>query len=201
MQNAVVDTPNGAICCKLWPKTISGRSPAKAEGNVSADTTSVVSADKTSVVSADKTSVVSADKTSVVSADISQDIPHTFCTEGRPRSGRPSVHNAWGMSWEMSADTMTQQMSCLLTPQMSYLRTQQMFCLHTNFLRISIQPRMVFGHSLQHVAPVGIPTTGACMVFRYAALNCSTLDPRFGGRWGPSWPGELFGAKKGTRET
>ena len=64
-----------------------------------------VSADKTSVVSAAKTPVVSADKTSVVSADISQDISLTFSTQGRPRSGRPCLENAWGMSWEMSADT------------------------------------------------------------------------------------------------
>ena len=64
-----------------------------------------MSADKTSAVSADKTSVVSADKTSVVSADISQDIPPTFSTQGRPRSGRPCLETAWGMSWEMSADT------------------------------------------------------------------------------------------------
>ena len=65
-----------------------------------------VSADKTSVVSAAKTSVVSADKTSVVSADISQDIPPTFSTQGRPRSGHPCVHNAWGMSWE-TADILS----------------------------------------------------------------------------------------------
>jgi len=41
-----------------------------------------------------------------------------------------------GMSWEMSADTMTQQMSCLLTQQMSCLQTQQMSCLQTHFLRL-----------------------------------------------------------------
>ena len=40
-----------------------------------------------------------------MSADISQDIPPTFSTQGRPRSGRPCLENAWGMSWEMSADT------------------------------------------------------------------------------------------------
>ena len=99
-----------------------------------------VSADQTSVVSADMTSVVSVDKTSVVSADISQDILPTFCTEGRPRSGRHCVENAWGMSWEMSADTMTQQMSCLLTQQVSCLQTQQMSCLQTHQLLEIPQP-------------------------------------------------------------
>ena len=60
-------------------------------------------------MSAAKTSVVSADKTSAVSADISQDIPQAVSRQGRPRSGFPSVDNAWGMSWEttdvLSADT------------------------------------------------------------------------------------------------
>ena len=87
-----------------------GLDGAKSEGNVSADKTSVVSADKTSVVSADKTSVVSlCQQTSPKTSS------PTFPPQGRPRSGRPSEGNAWGVSWEMSADTMTQQMSCLLT--------------------------------------------------------------------------------------
>ena len=96
MQNPVVDNSNGAICCKLWPKTFLGHVPGKDEGNVSADQTSVASADGTSVVSADKTSVVSADKTSVVS----QDIPQALSTEGRPLRGRSSVENVGGMSQE-----------------------------------------------------------------------------------------------------
>ena len=82
MQNAMVNIPNGAICCKLWPKTISGLVPPT-EANVSADKTSVVSADKTSVVSADKTSVVSAD------------VPQAFSRQGRPLRGRP-CENAEG---------------------------------------------------------------------------------------------------------
>ena len=76
--------PNGGqiqfLGCQIWQFQVGGF----AEVDVFADKTSVVSADKTSVVSADKTSVVSADKTSVVSADISQDIPQTLWTEGRP---------------------------------------------------------------------------------------------------------------------
>ena len=72
----------------------------------------LVSADKTSVVSADKTSVVSADKTSVVSLcqqTSPKTSPPTFPPQGRPRSGRPCVRNAQGMSWQtadlLSADT------------------------------------------------------------------------------------------------
>ena len=67
--------------------------------------TCVVSAGQTSVVSAAKTSVVSADKRSAVC----QDIPSSLPTQGRPRSGRPCVRNAQGMSWQtadlVSADT------------------------------------------------------------------------------------------------
>ena len=52
-----------------------------------------------------KTSVVSADKRSAVC----QDIPSSLPTQGRPRSGRPCVRNAQGMSWQtadlLSADT------------------------------------------------------------------------------------------------
>ena len=77
-----------------------------------------MSADKTSVVSEDKRSVVSGDRTSVVSL-CQQISPKTSSPtsppQGQPLRGRPCVENAWGMSWEMSADTMTQQMSCLQT--------------------------------------------------------------------------------------
>ena len=119
MQNAPANIRNGAICCS--------RVPAKAEANVPADKTSVVSADKTAVVSL-------CHQTSPKAS------APTFPPQGRPRSGRPCVENAWGMSWEMSADTMTQQMSCLLTQQMSCLQTQQMSCLQTHFLRILPHP-------------------------------------------------------------
>ena len=75
------------------------------EFDLSADKTSVESAERTSVMSADKTSVVSAHKTSVVS----QNIPSSLPIQGRPRSGRPCVADAQGMSWEttdvLSADT------------------------------------------------------------------------------------------------
>ena len=64
----------------------------------SVDKTSVVSAGKTSVVSADNTSAAAADKTSAVS----QDIPTSLSTQGRLRSGRHCVHNALGMSWDLS---------------------------------------------------------------------------------------------------
>ena len=110
-----------------------------------------------------------------------------------------------GISWEMSADTMTQQMSCLLTQQMSCLQTQQMSCLQTHWLRLGgTRPEMVFGHNLQHMAPFGIPTTGFCMVFQHGTLVFSppgtifgTPDPKFGSwlRRGP------FSRKKGARKT
>ena len=48
---------------------------------------------------------VSADKKSAVW----QGIPTPLSTQGRPRSGRPCIRNAWGMSWQaadfLSADT------------------------------------------------------------------------------------------------
>ena len=96
--------PNGGqipfLGCQIWQILHVGFS----DGNVSADKTSVVSADKTSVVSADKTSVVSlCQQTSPKTS------PPTFPPQGRPRSGRPCLETAWGMSWEttdvLSADT------------------------------------------------------------------------------------------------
>ena len=76
------------------------------------------------------------------------------------------------MSWEMSADTMTHQMSCLLTQQMS--------CLQTHWLRLGgTRPEMVFGRFLQHMAPFGIPSTGFCMVFQGATLIFSAPGARF----------------------
>ena len=91
-------------------------------------------ADETSAVSADKTSAVSADKTSVVSL-CQQTSPKTPPKHSPHRGGRfaaaPVGGMLGGMSWEMSADTMTQQMSCLLTQQMSCLQTHQMSCLQT----------------------------------------------------------------------
>ena len=55
----------------------------------------------------------------IVSADISQGILSNISPTGAAAK---------------SADTMTQQMSCLLTQQMSCLQKQQMSCLQTHFL-------------------------------------------------------------------
>ena len=41
-------------------------------------------------------------------------------------------------------------------------------------------PKMVWGHNLQHMAPIGATTIGFCMVFQYATLIFLTLDPIFG---------------------
>ena len=63
----------------------------------------------------------------IVSAKISQDIPPNISTTG------------WvlrGMSWEMSADTMTQQMSCLLTQQMSCQQTTAVLSAETRHPQI-----------------------------------------------------------------
>ena len=88
----------------------------------------------TILVSADKASAVSAERTSVVSL-CQQTSPKTSPRHSPHRGGRfaaaPVGGMLGGMSWEMSADTMTQQMSCLLTQQMSCLQTQQMSCLQT----------------------------------------------------------------------
>ena len=77
-----------------------------------------VPADKTYVVSADTTSVVSANKTSVMSL-LQQTSPKTSPRHSPHMGGRFAAAPVWGMlggmSWEMSADTMTQQMSCLQT--------------------------------------------------------------------------------------
>ena len=104
-----------------------GLGASKVGGNVSADKTSAVPVDETSVVSADKTTVVS-----LCQLTSPKTSPSTFPTQGRPLRGRPRVGKVGGMSWEMSADTMTQQMSRLLTQQMSCLQTQQMSCLQTH---------------------------------------------------------------------
>ena len=95
MQNPLLGIPNGVICSKKRPKTISGRVPPT-EANVSADKTSVVSADKTSVVSADKTSVVS------------------LCQQTSSKTSSPTFPP---QGW------LTQQMSCLQTQQMFCLQT------------------------------------------------------------------------------
>ena len=42
-----------------------------------------------------------------------------------------------------------------------------------------IQPEMVFGHNLQHMAPFGIPSSGLCMVFQGATLIFSAPGARF----------------------
>ena len=101
---------------------------------------------------------------------------------------------------------LTQQMSWLLAQQMSCLQTQQMSCLQTHPLRKDPPPfgygsyRMVFGHTLQHMAPFGIPTTGFCMVFQHATLIFSTTGPILGPQdldLGSGWAGDLFGPKIG----
>ena len=71
---------------------------------------------------------------------MSQDPPPSYSAQGRPRSGCLSFHNAWGMSWDMSADTKdvssadATNMLCLLTQQMLRLLTHQVSCLQTHQL-------------------------------------------------------------------
>ena len=53
---------------------------------------------------------------------------------------------------------------------------------------------------MQHMAPFGISTIGFCMVFQYATLIFSTLDPIFGAPGpglGPRRPSPPFGAQNG----
>lgn len=42
-------------------------------------------------------------------------------------------------------------------------------------------PKMVWGHSLQHMAPFGALTTGFCMVFDSPTFIVLTPDPVLGG--------------------
>ena len=88
-------------------------------------------------------------------------------------------------------------MSCQLTQQMSCLQTQQMSCLQAHCSRFCpIQPEMIFGCNLQHMALFGIPTTGLCMVFRCATLIFSNPDPK-SGAWKLQTGPEPFGGKQG----
>ena len=70
---------------------------------------------------------------------VSRHLPRHPLQHSPHRGGRFAAAPVWGMlggmSWEMSADTMTQQMSCLLTQQMSCLQAQQMSCLQTQECR------------------------------------------------------------------
>ena len=80
MQNPVVDTPNGAICCKLWPKTILGWVGQNLEEMclqtrylLCLQTRHLLWQQKTcldtDVMAADQTDVLSADTADVLSAD------------------------------------------------------------------------------------------------------------------------------------
>ena len=48
-----------------------------------------------------------------------------------------------------------------------------------------MQPEMVFGHNLQHMAPFGVLTIAFCMVFQGATLIFSAPGTRFGARTQP----------------
>ena len=106
MQNPVLGIPNGAICCKKRPNTISGRVPSNRSQCVCRQDSCCVCRQDICCVSRQDICCV------IVSAGISQDIPQAFPTQRRPLRGRPCGGNVGGMSLEMSADTMTQQMLC-----------------------------------------------------------------------------------------
>ena len=81
---------------------------------------------------------------------------------------------------------------------------RRFLCLQTQTVSSSrfcpIQPQMVFGPNLQHMAPFGVSTTAFCMVFQHATLIFSTTGPILGAQdldLGSGWAGDLFGPKMG----
>ena len=65
------------------------------------------------------------------------------------------------------------------------------------------QPKTVWGHNLQHMAPFGALTSGFCMVFQRATLVFLTLDHIFGAPGqglGPRGPEGPFWAQNGGPE-
>ena len=96
MQNAVVNIPNGAVCCKLWHKIISGLVPQSRRKCVCRQDICCVC--KQDICCVNRRDICCG----IVSADVSQDSHPTYSTQGRPRR---------------------QQMSCLQTRPMSCLQT------------------------------------------------------------------------------